>query len=745
METRISPPSLKFSTLVNLLRWRTAQQPEQRIYTFLTDGETKKDALTFAELDHQARKIAASLQERVPRGGRALLIYPSGLDFIAAFFGCLYSGIIAVPVYPPSTVRSDRTLTKFRAIVQNVEAQAVLTSTALASKVTSLLTQTPELRNAPVLVTDTLSADRAEQWTMPDIQSETLAFLQYTSGSTGVPKGVMITHGNLLHNLSLVERYCKHPETAHGVTWLPLYHDLGLIGGVLQPLYAGYESTIMAPTTFLQRPYRWLQAVSRTHATISGGPNFAYDLCVQKITAKQKETLDLSHWEIVANGAEPVRKDTMERFSAAFASTGFRRNYFYPCYGLAEATLVVSAGTKGVFPAVKSFRGGMLKKDQALETDEQDIDARTLVSSGQSQADQTVLIVDPETHIASPADKVGEVWIAGPSVAQGYWQRPVESEATFQAHLADGTGPFLRTGDLGFINHDELFLTGRLKDLIIIRGSNHYPQDIEKTVEASHTALRLNGGAAFSIEIDDEERLTIVHEIERTAISSHVDFNLIIAAIRQAIAQQHEIQVYAISLIKPASLPKTSSGKVQRNGTKTSFIEGTLDIVHAWQLDDTTNISDSSSSTITREEPATTPQEESIQSLVVPNLAVLRAWLIEHVATALKVQPNTISISTPFAYYGMDSAQAVSLSADLEDLLQRPLSPTLAYDYPNIDALARYLAHEEQSAEQHNETLEQRKFDEGAIAIVGLGCRFPGANNPDEILAFTPQQHRWYQ
>jgi acyl transferase domain-containing protein/acyl-CoA synthetase (AMP-forming)/AMP-acid ligase II/acyl carrier protein len=741
LETRISPPSLKFSTLVNLLRWRTAQQPEQRIYTFLTDGETKKDALTFAELDQQARKIGASLQERIPRGGRALLIYPSGLDFIAAFFGCLYSGIVAVPVYPPSTVRSDRTLTKFRAIVQNVEPHVVLTSTTLSSKVTGLLEQTPELQGAPVIVTDTLPSELAEQWTMPDVESETLAFLQYTSGSTGVPKGVMITHGNLLHNMSLVERYCQHPDTAHGVMWLPLYHDLGLIGGVLQPLYAGYESTIMAPTTFLQRPYRWLQAMSRTQATITGAPNFAYDLCVQKITAEQKKTLDLSHWEIVANGAEPVRKETMERFSAAFASTGFRRNYFYPCYGLAEATLVVSAGTKGVFPTYKSFRGDALQKNLALEADEQEVDAITLVSSGKSHADQTVLVVNPETQTVCPADRVGEVWISGPSVAQGYWQRPVESAETFQAHLSDGSGPFLRTGDLGFMDHDELFLTGRLKDLIIIRGGNHYPQDIEKTVEASHAALRLNGGAAFSIEVDGEERLVVVNEIERTAISSHEDLGQIIAAIRQAIAQQHEIQIYAINLIKPASLPKTSSGKVQRGGTKASFLEGTLDSVRAWKLDDEDDddredakaTTEPLSSVAATTELPHTPQPESMPLPSTPNLATLRSWLIEHVATALKVKPNAINVSTPFAYYGMDSAQAVSLSADLEDLLQRPLAPTLAYDYPNIEALARYLTHQEQIAEQHGEDLEQRKFDEDAIAIIGMGCRFPGANNPDEF------------
>ncbi|GCE27475.1 hypothetical protein KDA_29590 [Dictyobacter alpinus] len=728
METRILPPSREFSTLVNLLRWRAIHQPEQRIYTFLTDGEQEKDALTFAELDHRARIVGASLQEYIPPGSRAVLIYPSGLDFIIAFFGCLYSGIIAVPVYPPSAVRSDRTLTKFRAIAQNVDAQAVLTSTNLTAKVTNLIAQTPELQSAHVLVTDTLPTTTADQWQMPDIASATLAFLQYTSGSTGVPKGVMVNHGNLMHNLSLVERYCQHPAAAHGVTWLPLYHDLGLIGGVLQPLYAGYESTIMAPATFLQRPHRWLQAISRTKATISGAPNFAYDLCVRKVTPEQKEGLDLSHWEIVANGAEPVRADTLERFAEAFAECGFRRNYFYPCYGLAEATLVVSAGTKGVFPTVRSFQNEGLKQNQAREVAAEEADARTLVSIGQSQDDQTLLIVDPETYTLCPPDRIGELWIAGPSVAQGYWQRPVESKETFQAHLADGQGPFLRTGDLGFYDHDELFITGRLKDLIIIRGSNHYPQDIEKTVEACHPALRLNGGAAFSIEAEGEERLVLVHEVERTALSSNLAD--VAAAMRQAVALQHEIQLYALALIKPGSLPKTSSGKVQRRGSKQHYLDGDLDVVYAWKQDaaEMSPVQDQTT------EPSLTEEEENKPSTPVWNASMLRAWLVEHVAEALRVAPASIAINTPFAYYGMDSAQAVSLSADLEDILQRPLAPTLAYDYPTIDALARYLANEEQVASADDiTTTEHSAFAEDAIAIIGLGCRFPGAKDPEEF------------
>jgi acyl transferase domain-containing protein/acyl-CoA synthetase (AMP-forming)/AMP-acid ligase II/acyl carrier protein len=746
LSKRISASSSALSSWVDLLRWRVTQQPGQRAYTFLTDGEIERDHLSYADLDVQARMIGALLQKDVASGTRALLVYPSGLEFIAAFFGCLYSGIIAVPVYPPSAARSDRTLAKFHAIVNDAQPAVILTTSSLSARVDSLLSLSPESQAIRVVVTDALTPDLAEDWQVPAVQADTLAFLQYTSGSTGLPKGVMVTHGNLLHNSSLVERYCLHPEEAHGVTWLPLYHDLGLIGGVLQPLYAGYESTIMSPTAFLQRPIRWLQAVSRKRATISGGPNFAYDLCVRKVSAEQKKTLDLSHWEIVANGAEPVRAETLERFSDAFAVCGFRRNYFYPCYGLAEATLVVSAGTKGVFPTVKTFQGKELEQNQALEAIDEDKDNRTLVSIGASHADQRVVIVDPETHILCPPGRVGEIWVAGPSVAQGYWQQPEETASTFHACLADGNeGPFLRTGDLGFLLDGELFITGRLKDLIIIRGSNHYPQDIELTVEKAHPALRPACGVACSVDIAGQERLVIVQEVERQYLKH--DFNEVFQAVRQAIAEQHELQVYTIVLIKTGSIPKTSSGKVQRRATRESFLEGSLEIVSSWTLDaqepqtaqapsivdtskaapiaanaqDTMGVS-SEGATSEVGAPFTSPPNET------KSLTAIRSWLVAQVATTLKVKPQEVDVQTPFAHYGMDSLQAVSLSSDLEEWLGRDLSPTLVYDYPNIEALARHLAGVTSSTE-----LVQKDGSAAteAIAIIGLGCRFPGAKDQD--------------
>ncbi|QBD78788.1 acyltransferase domain-containing protein [Ktedonosporobacter rubrisoli] len=727
MSKSISTPDFELSTLIDLLRWRVAQQPDRRVFSFLTDGEIEKEYLTFADLDRQARIVAAALQSCAESGARALLIYPSGLEFIAAFFGCLYSGIIAVPVYPPSATRSDRTLTKFRAIANDVEPAVVLTTTSLSSRVEGLLAQSPEIQKAQIIITDTIPFDMEEQWKMPAISADALAFFQYTSGSTGMPKGVMVTHGNLLHNSSVVARYCEHPATAHGVTWLPLYHDLGLIGGILQPIYSGYESTIMSPATFLQRPFRWLQAVSRTKATISGGPNFAYDLCVRKITPEQKAQLDLSHWEVAANGAEPVRPETIERFSEAFASCGFRREAFYPCYGLAEATLVVSGNHKGQSPIFTTFQEEALEQNRVVVATEQDKNPRRLVSSGWIAHDEKVVIVNPDTLASCQPDEVGEIWVSSPSITKGYWQKAEETERIFNAHISDtGEGPFLRTGDLGFLKDGELFITGRLKDMIIIRGSNHYPQDIELTVEHSHAGLRAGCGVAFSVEVQGEERLVLVQEVERQYLRSNLDE--IVAAIRAAVAERHELQPYAVALIKTGSIHKTSSGKVQRRSTREAFLNGTLDTVYEWRLGQADQQPMAEREAIS-EEQAASPEIE--QARPGHTAEEIQNWLIAQIAELLQVKASEIDVNLPFAHYGMDSLQAISIAGDLEDWLGSSISPTLVYDYPTIAAVARHLAGEPQELPAREES--QRPTTTDAIAIVGLGCRFPGAESPEEF------------
>ena len=355
------------------------------------------------------------------------------------------------------------------------------------------------------------------------------------------PKGVMVSHRNLLHNQQLIQQAMQHTEKTIFVGWLPLFHDMGLIGNMLQPLYLGIPCILMSPVAFLQSPVRWLQAISRYKATTSGGPNFAYDLCVSKITPTQRATLDLSSWEVAFNGAEPVRAETLERFSATFSQCGFRASAFYPCYGMAETTLIVSGGRVRVPPVIQTVEKQALEQNRVVQADgANDADwTRTVVGCGQTLLDQQIVIVHPENLSKCLPNQVGEIWVSGSSVAQGYWRRPEETEYTFGAYVANtGEGLFLRTGDLGFLVNGELFVTGRLKDLIIIRGRNHYPQDIELTVEKSHPVLRPNSGAAFTVEIEGEERLAIAQEVERRYLRT-LDVDEVAFAIRQTVVENH--------------------------------------------------------------------------------------------------------------------------------------------------------------------------------------------------------------
>src|SRR2546423_522199 len=470
--------AIESSTLVGLLRWRALHQPKQQAYIFLPDGETNEEAgLTYAELDRQARAIGAQLQSFSAGGECALLLYPPGLDYITAFFGCLYAGLIAVPAYPP---RLNRPLIALETIVTDAQATIALTTTPILASAERWLVHTPTLKALTWLTTDTISSDHLETWHDPAINCDSLAFLQYTSGSTTKPRGVMLTHNNLLYNSALIHQCFELTPESRGASWLPPYHDMGLIGGILQPLYGGFPVTLMSPLAFLQSPFRWLQAISHTKATVSGGPHFAYDLCVRKITPEQRTMLDLSSWNVAFTGAEPIRYETLERFATAFAPCGFRGETFYPCYGLAEATLIVAGGKRTEPPVIKKFEAAGLEQKRAVEVQIEDGATKVLVGCGHTLPKQTIVIVDPESLTRCPDNHIGEIWVSGPSIAQGYWNRSEETERTFRARLADtGEGPFLRTGDLGFLQDGELFVTGRLKDLIIIRGHNYYPQDIE--------------------------------------------------------------------------------------------------------------------------------------------------------------------------------------------------------------------------------------------------------------------------
>jgi len=485
-----------------------------------------------------------------------------------------------------------------QAIASSAGATVALTTSSELSGISSRLGENPELARLKVIATDLLGSQLAmADATLRDASCQvvvpspdTLAFLQYTSGSTGKPKGVMVSHGNLLHNLEILKLAFGHSDKTVGVNWLPLFHDMGLIGKVLEPLYVGLPCIHMSPVAFGQKPIRWLQAISRYQGTISGGPSFAYDLCVNKITPEEKATLDLSSWEVAFNGAEPVRSSTLERFSSAFADCGFRKEAFYPCYGMAEATLLVSGGVTRETPVLIEVSGSSLERNLVVTSNGETGDKREIVSCGRAWLDEKIAIVDPESLTQCPDNQVGEIWVSSSSVAMGYWRKPEQTEETFKAYLADtGEGPFLRTGDLGFLQDGELFVTGRLKDLIIIRGRNYYPQDIESTVEQSHPSLRENCSAAFSVDVDSDIVLVVVGEVERRYLKG-LNVEQVAKSIQKAVSQEHMLNVYGVALLRVGSIPKTSSGKIQRRACQKGFLEGTLNVVGSWTLTDMTKI-----------------------------------------------------------------------------------------------------------------------------------------------------------
>ncbi len=697
------------TTLIELLHQRAQEQPTQMAYTFFSEGETKEVSLTYSQLEKRVQQIAYQLQQMSSAGERALLLYPSGLDYIAAFFGCLYAGLIAVPTYPPRRNRSDQRL---EAIAEDSEASVVLTTQEIAEKKSQRLEFAPSLEKLKWLVTDTLDEESPVLEEIPKCDGNRLVFLQYTSGSTGNPKGVMVTHANLLYNLEDLDLGWGHTGDSIMVTWLPIFHDMGLIYGILEPLYRGFPCYLMASAAFMQQPFRWLQAISKYRGTHSAAPNFAYELCIQRTTPEQRETLDLSSWQMTLNAAEPIRKKTMDDFCRTFAPYGFNPKVLTPGFGLAEATLKVTAArdtNDTLFLTV--VRDELIRHRIVEASAEEAINphlSQTLVGCGISEIDTKVRIVNPETGNLCRPEETGEIWAGGRSMAQGYWNRPQETKETFQAYLSNGEGPFMRTGDLGFLYKNELFVTGRIKDVIIIRGLNFYPQDIEYTVSQSHPALRKDAGAAFTIGEAGEEQLVVAQEVERTA-RRNLDVAEVAKAIRGAVSEAHELHVHAVAFLKPMSLPITSSGKVQRRACREAFLNNELSLVGAWPA------------------PGQTPQKQKVPKLAQTPDAI-QTWLLETISTRLHVPIEEINIKESLAHYGLDSEMATALSGELENWLGSSFPATLVYDYPTIEALVRYLSH----TSEQTLSLSEKPSDE-AIAIIGMGCRFPGAQNTEEF------------
>ncbi len=664
------------SSLVELLRLRADDDPDRIAYTFLLNGEAEEGHVTYGELDLRARAVAARLQALGARGERALLLYPPGLEYIVALFGCFYAGVTAVPAYPP---RRNKTDPRLRSIVEDCAPTLALTTRELLGEAEGLCAHTPELGGLRWLATEDVPAAEAEGWRDPEVGGETLAFLQYTSGSTAAPKGVMVSHGNLLHNFAVIEGFCGYTPQTRSVIWLPPYHDMGLIGGILQPLFTGYWAALFSPVAFIQRPARWLEAISRYRATSSGGPNFAYELCVHAVRPEERAGLDLSHWEIAFNGAEPVRAETLRAFGEAFAESGFRERAFFACYGLAEATLMVTGSQPSEPPVVRAVDAGALGEGTVIEAEAEG--RYRLVGSGRSAPSQRVLIVDPATLRECAPDRVGEVWVAGASVASGYWGRPEATAETFGAYVAGtGEGPFLRTGDLGFLDDGELFITGRLKDLIVIRGRNHYPQDIEETAAHSHAGLRAGSGAAFSVDEGGEERLVVVQEVSRQAAAG-LDVEEVADAIRRAVASEHGVHVHAVAVARTGGVPKTTSGKVQRRACRTAFLAGELPLVGVSVREAAARAAAAAAAPgLTREalEAAEAGERQ----------ALLEAYLVERAARVLGVDAAGVDREQPLVALGLDSLRAMELKGALEASLGAVVPIAALLDDTRIDRLA---------------------------------------------------------
>jgi acyl-CoA synthetase (AMP-forming)/AMP-acid ligase II len=570
-----------WQTLAELIADRVQQAPDLELYSFLIDGERQRVLLSCAALARRVNSVAAWLLASTRPGDRVLIQTPPGLDFVVAFLGCVGCGRIAVPVFPPQMQRKQRGTDRWQSIFDSAEPAAALTTQPAANPAHELA--------VPYLEVDRhASSDAPDALLGCDVRPDMPAMIQYTSGSTTAPRGVVLTHRNLLHNLAHICRRFGHTSASRGVIWLPPYHDMGLIGGILQPIYAGFPVLLMSPLHFLQQPVRWLRAISEFGGTTSGGPNFAYEMCAQQITPEDCAGLDLSRWEVAFVGAEPVAAKTLDRFAAAFEPYGFRRQALYPCYGLAEGTLLVSGANKLRGVAIQNVSVDELESNRFKPLSPGDAAGRQLVGCGHSLDDQTILVVDPDTMRPVKNDQIGEIWVRGPSVASGYWNSPQATEATFGAILADtGEGPFLRTGDLGYLCDGQLFITGRLKDLIILAGRNHYPQDIEQTVQQCHSAIRRDGCAAFGIEMDGEEQLVVVAEVRRRAdLRQGItdDWRLdseaegieqspeIVAAIRSAVFQQHGARVASVQLVSAASILKTPSGKKRRQACRAKYL-----------------------------------------------------------------------------------------------------------------------------------------------------------------------------
>jgi len=685
--------------LIDILRLHITQNPNKTAFIFLADGKNDKEQLTYQQLDKNARRIARYLQQYAKQNDRILLPYLPGLEFISAFMGCLYAGMVAVPAYP---LRTNHHAKRLLTIIEDCRPTLILGNTASLA----VMQNHPELSQYHYVLTENISEELADDFEPRSIMPSDLAFLQYTSGSTSAPKGVMVSHSNITANQQILQDVFAVDANKPIVFWLPTQHDMGLVGQLLFTIYEGTTAIFMSPTAFIEKPFLWLKAISDYQAYFSGAPNFGYQLCVDKISEEEIKQLDLTSWKAAFNGSEPVRASTLQAFSEKFASCGFTLQTSLPCYGMAETTLIISGKPLQESPVIIGVNKAALSAGR-FEVDKNS--KSILVSSGHVHSSYQIKIVNPQQLTLAKPGEIGEIWIAGPSVAQGYWNKPEVTEEIFFATLENDATPYLRTGDLGYLDGKELFVTGRLKDLIILQGRNIYPQDIEKVVEECDPAIRGGCTAAFSIEANEQEQLIIVAEIERT--SRKIDFNPVFQAIRRAIIDTLEAVPFSIQLLAPARALKTTSGKIQRSATKAAYLAGDLTIL----AEDVLAMAPSSE----------IPSREEIKKNISITLSKILAI-------------EAINDNSKFSDLGGTSLHAVMFHQQLQNYVGNriELSPSIAFDYPTIQELSNYLFEQLTNPQQYQEITYKNDapFLHEPIAIIGFSCRFPGkANSPESF------------
>ncbi|HET8705856.1 MAG TPA: AMP-binding protein, partial [Pseudomonadales bacterium] len=577
-----------------------------------------------------------------------------------------------------------------QAIIEDCDPAVVMTTAKVMRVAEPLFNETPDLANLNWLASDTVPMAESANWTAPVINENSLAFLQYTSGSTGSPKGVMVSHGNLLYNEEMIRTAFGFNAESRFVSWLPLFHDMGLIGTTLQPFYTGGSCIMMSPAAFLQKPLRWLQAIHDFRGDVTVAPNFAYELAVKQISAEQRQALDLSCLKYALSGAEAVRSETVDMFVKAYEPSGIKREAFYPTYGLAEATLFVS-GASRFRPKFARVDARELERHKAVLSDSADpIETSILVGNGTTWLEQEIAIVDPDSLQQLPDGSVGEIWVKGKNVCKGYWNKPELSEEVFAARIAgSNNGPFLRTGDLGVLLDTELYITGRQKDLVIIRGRNHYPTDIEHTVQKAHPALKEDAGAAFSVDIDGEERLVVVQEVERTA-RTKMNVDEVAAAVRKAVALQHELQVYGLVLIKPGQIPKTSSGKIQRRACKAAFISETID---ALAIDIAGKATSKKGEFSAVQVPQLTREQLLQMDSDGARLVAIQTYLSALAADVGRLSLDNVQPDQALLSLGLDSLQITQIQTRIGEQVGVQIALPDLFDADNIQTLAEKILH----------------------------------------------------